>query len=173
MHDDEIEDDEWDWRWERDDMEAEMPMENRLRRMVCADPDTRREIPPLLEFLRRLMTLLEAPGVCGRPQCRRGRACLSPRVECAWRKLPYLQRDIFYRLGRLCGATPAPPVPTRQLFLEAEMALQHAVPRPGWRARVAQRELSREIRRRLAGSAETAPWTPDPPGRGDFRHILR
>ncbi|MFO1117916.1 MAG: hypothetical protein U1E28_19720 [Beijerinckiaceae bacterium] len=149
IKEDELEDDEWDWRWERDDMEEEEAMASRLRRMVRANPDTRPEIPPLLVFLRRLMTLIEAPSVCGRPQCRRARACLSPRVECAWRKIPYLQRDIFWRLGRLCGANPAPSVPFELLARDAETALQRASPRPGWRARVVERERLHDIARRI------------------------
>ena len=91
----------WDWNWTRDALEEEFPMAHRLRRMHNVDPATRPRAAAALACMRRIMTAVHAFEACGRPQCRRAGACLAPRVECAFRKLPWLQRDIFPLLAKL------------------------------------------------------------------------
>jgi hypothetical protein len=95
----------WDWNWRRDALEDEMPMQHRLSRIRGAM--SRPEGPLAAEALRKTMNWLGAWKHCGRKACRRAKTCRSDVVECGWRRLPWLQRDVFPALRRALGMGPS------------------------------------------------------------------
>lgn len=81
-----------DWNWNRDCYEDEYPMADRVHRADMFDPVAR---PGDAVVLRHAMDSVGYWRHCPKPRCSRARRCMDPRVECAWRKLPYLQRYYF------------------------------------------------------------------------------
>ena len=87
-----------DWNWERDPLEDEYPMADRLRRAKYFDPVVR---PGDAALLRLAMDHIGYWRHCRKPACLRARKCMDAKVECAWRKLPYLQRHFFPAAERM------------------------------------------------------------------------
>ena len=81
-----------DWNWHSDCYEDELPMADRIRRAEGFDPVRR---PGDAAVLRHAMDFVAYARFCPKPRCSRARRCMDDHVECAWRKLPYLQRYYF------------------------------------------------------------------------------
>jgi len=78
-----------DWNWDRDCFEDEYPMASRVRRARGFDHVARWGDAMVL---RLAMDHVEFWRHCPKPRCSRARSCVDEKVECAWRKLPFLQR---------------------------------------------------------------------------------
>ncbi len=88
-------------RFEKDEYEDEYPMAARMDRIRAFDPEKR---AAHLHVFRGVMTAVGYFRQCPRKGCRRARKCVGPRADCAWARLPYLQRYIIPELDRCAAA---------------------------------------------------------------------